>query len=369
MTTPLTPTTSLASTSENRPVADETRLGTSPTRPVDSLTSAAAEDELPAGTVDVAVLGGGAAGLSGALMLARSRRSVVVIDSGTPRNAPAEGIHGLLGNEGTAPAAYLERGRAEVRQYGGLVLAGEVAAARAADPAADGDLRFTVDLVDGRRLTARRLLLATGVRDELPDIPGLAAHWGRSVVHCPYCHGWEVRDQPIGIIATRPASLHQALMFRQLSDDITVFAAGLEIDEATRERFVARGVRLLEDPIEEIVDRPDGALAGVRLAGGEVVARSALAVATELSPRMEGLEDLGLRLEEAGGGMGQKIAAGFAGVSEVPGVWVAGNAAEPSAQVGPSAAGGALAGGHINGMLVMADADAAVAAQKQGAVV
>ena len=369
MTTPLTPTTSLASTSENRPVADETRLGTSPTRPVDSLTSAATEDELPADTVDVAVIGGGAAGLSGALMLARSRRSVVVIDSGTPRNAPAEGIHGLLGNEGTAPAAYLERGRAEVRQYGGVVLAGEVAAARAADPAADGDLRFTVDLVDGRRLTARRLLLATGVRDELPDIPGLAAHWGRSVVHCPYCHGWEVRDQPIGIIATRPASLHQALMFRQLSDDITVFAAGLEIDEATRERFVARGVRLLEDPIEEIVDRPDGALAGVRLAGGEVVARSALAVATELSPRMEGLEDLGLRLEEAGGGMGQKIAAGFAGVSEVPGVWVAGNAAEPSAQVGPSAAGGALAGGHINGMLVMADADAAVAAQKQGAVV
>ena len=356
MTTPLTPTA-------------DPRPDTPGTPPVHPRSDRATEDELPTTVVDVAVIGGGAAGLSGALMLARSRRSVVVIDAGTPRNAPAEGIHGLLGHEGTAPAEYLERGRAEVRQYGARVLTGEVAGARAANPAADGDLRFAVELVDGRHLTARRLLLATGVRDELPAIPGLAAHWGRSVVHCPYCHGWEVRDQPIGVIATRPASLHQALMFRQLSDDIIVFAAGLEIDEETRERCAARGIRIVEDPVEEVVDGPGGALAGVRLAGGEVVARTALAVATELSPRMEGLESLGLRLEDAGGGMGQKIAAGFAGVSEVPGVWIAGNAAEPSLQVGPAAAGGALAGGHINGMLVMADADAAVAAQKQGASV
>jgi len=129
-------------------------------------------DHLPTIPVDVAVLGGGAAGLSGALMLARSRRSVVVIDSGTPRNAPAEGIHALLGNEGTPPAEYLARGRAEVRQYGGRVVTGEVVSARAADPSVDGDLRFTVDLADGRTLTARRLLIATGVRDALPEIRG-----------------------------------------------------------------------------------------------------------------------------------------------------------------------------------------------------
>ncbi|GAA1491244.1 NAD(P)/FAD-dependent oxidoreductase [Brachybacterium sacelli] len=326
-------------------------------------------DELPVGTVDVVVIGGGAAGLNGALMLARSRRSVVVIDAGSPRNAPAQGIHGLLGNEGTPPGEYLERGRGELRQYGGVIVTGEVSTARATEPAAGGDLRFRVDLADGRGLTARRLLIASGARDELPEVPGLAAHWGRGVVHCPYCHGWEVRDQPIGVIATRPASLHQALMFRQLSDDVVVFAAGVEIDEEARERCAARGIRILEEPIEEILDGPEGTIAGVRLAGGEVVARTTLAVATVMSPRTEGLEGLGLRLEDVGGGMGQKIVSGFAGAAEVPGVWIAGNAADPSAQVGASAAGGALAGGHINGMLVMADAESAVAAQREAAVV
>ncbi|NMA77194.1 MAG: NAD(P)/FAD-dependent oxidoreductase, partial [Actinomycetales bacterium] len=233
---------------------------------------------------------------------------------------------------------------------------------RAAEPSAEGDLRFTVDLADGRRLTARRLLIATGIRDGLPQIPGLAAHWGRGLVHCPFCHGWEVRDQAIGVIASRPMSLHQALMFRSLTDDLTVFAADeLEIDDATRERFDALGITLIEAPIQEILADEEGGIAGVRLAGGEVVAREVLTVATEMTPRMDGLDELGLTLEDLPAGMGRKISTGSAGASEVPGVWVAGNAADPAAQVGASAAGGALAGGHIHGMLVMADADAAVA--------
>ena len=319
-------------------------------------------DALPDALLDAVVIGGGAAGLNGALMLARSRRAVAVIDSGDPRNAPAEGIHGLLGNEGTPPSAYLERGRAEVRQYGGVILSGVVTSARAAEPSAEGDLRFTVDLADGRRLTARRLLIATGIRDGLPQIPGLAAHWGRGLVHCPFCHGWEVRDQAIGVIASRPMSLHQALMFRSLTDDLTVFAADeLEIDDATRERFDALGITLIEAPIQEILADEEGGIAGVRLAGGEVVAREVLTVATEMTPRMDGLDELGLTLEDLPAGMGRKISTGSAGASEVPGVWVAGNAADPAAQVGASAAGGALAGGHIHGMLVMAGADAAVA--------
>ncbi len=325
-------------------------------------------DHLPTILVDVAVLGGGAAGLSGALMLARSRRSVVVIDSGTPRNAPAEGIHALLGNEGTPPAEYLARGRAEVRQYGGRVVTGEVVSARAADPSADGDLRFTVDLADGRTLTARRLLIATGVRDALPEIPGLAAHWGRGVVHCPFCHGWEVRDQAIGVIATGAMSSHQALMFRALSEDVTVFAAeGPELAPAARERFAALDVTVVETGIEEIVADPEGGIAGARLVDGTLVPRSVLAAATVMTPRLDGLEDLGLRLEELPAGMGSKVVTGNAGAAEVPGVWVAGNAAEPSAQVGAAAAGGALAGGHLHGMLVMADADAAVAARRDRA--
>ncbi|MGO2773994.1 MAG: NAD(P)/FAD-dependent oxidoreductase [Brachybacterium tyrofermentans] len=341
---------------------------TSPHTPAPvSLSDSSVPDALDAlgDLVDVVVIGGGAAGLNSALMLVRSLRSVVVIDSGDPRNAPAEGIHGLLGNEGTPAAEYLERGREEVRRYGGIIVPGEVTSAQAAEPSADGDLRFTVDLADGRRLTARRLLVATGLRDELPEIPGLAQHWGHGLVHCPFCHGYEVRGEAIGIIATRPASIHQALMFRQLSEDITVFVHGFELDEDSRERCAARGIPVIETGIEEIVASDDGSVAGVRLVGGEVVPRTVLVAATVMHPRLEGLDALGLAIEEVPGGMGEKISSGFAGATEVPGVWVAGNVTDPSAQVGPSAAAGSLAGGHINGMLVMADAEAAVAAHRE----
>ena len=161
---------------------------------------------------DVVVVGGGAAGLNGALMLARSRRSVVVIDAGQPRNAPADGVHGLLARDGMPPAELLERGRAEVRSYGGAVVAGTVTTI---DRLPTG---FTVGLADGRTVSARRLLVTTGVVDELPEIPGLRERWGRDVIHCPYCHGWEVRDRAIGVLASSPMVAHQALLFRQLSD-------------------------------------------------------------------------------------------------------------------------------------------------------
>ncbi|HWM07298.1 MAG TPA: NAD(P)/FAD-dependent oxidoreductase, partial [Actinophytocola sp.] len=155
---------------------------------------------------DVVVLGGGAAGLSGALMLARSRRSVLVIDAGSPRNAPAEGVHGLLGHDGIAPAELLERGRAEVRGYGGQVVTGEVVTA------AREDAGFRLTLADGGSVRARRLLVATGLVDELPAVAGLRERWGRDVVHCPYCHGWEVRARVIAVLATGPMSVHQALL-------------------------------------------------------------------------------------------------------------------------------------------------------------
>ncbi|MBD8062492.1 NAD(P)/FAD-dependent oxidoreductase [Oceanitalea stevensii] len=320
-------------------------------------------DTLPSRTVDVVVIGGGAAGLNGALMLARSRRSVVVIDGGTPRNAPAEAVHGLLALDGTPPAELYRRGREEVRGYGGTVVTGTVAAATSAQPSPDGDPRFTVTLTDGRELTARRLLVATGARDVLPDVPGLADHWGRSVVHCPYCHGWEVRDQPIGILAVGPASVHQALLFRQLTDDLVYFTRGTELDGDGRARLEALDVRVVEEPVTEVVADTDGAIAGVLLAGGGMVDRRVLAVGTSLQPRLDGLEVLGLPVEELPGAMGRRVVSGMAGTTEVPGVWVAGNVTEPMAQVGASAAAGAMAGAHINAHLVMADAGAAVAAR------
>ncbi|MFD2080831.1 Thioredoxin reductase [Actinopolymorpha cephalotaxi] len=321
-----------------------------------------ASDTLPVGTVDAVVIGGGAAGLNGALMLARSRRSVVVIDSGTPRNAPAEGVHGLLGLDGTPPAELYQRGRDEVRRYGGLVVSDEVTSALRAEPSAGGDLRFTVALASGRTLTARRLLVATGLRDVLPDVPGLAEHWGHGVVHCPYCHGWEVRDEPIGILAVGPASLHHALLFRQLTEDLVYFTRGTDLDAGTRSRLAARNVRVVDTPVAEVVTADDGRISGVRLTDGEVVPRRVLAVATTMLARTAGVDGLGLAMEDLSNGMGRRYTSGVAGVTDVPGVWVAGNATELTAQVGASAAAGALAGAQMNAQLAVADTDAALAA-------
>ncbi|WP_217177242.1 NAD(P)/FAD-dependent oxidoreductase [Streptomyces sp. AC495_CC817] len=318
-----------------------------------------ASDALAEGTVDALVIGGGAAGLNGALILARSRRSVVVIDSGLPRNASAEAVHGLLALDGTPPPEILRRGREQVRQYGGRVVFGEVVSAEPAAPSADGDLRFTVTLADGRRTTARRVLVATGLKDVLPEVPGLAEHWGHSVVHCPYCHGWEVRDEPVGILATGPASIGHAYLFRQLTEGLTYFTHGTDLDEDSRARFAARGIRVVDTPVTEVVDDEDGALAGVRLADGQVVARRVLAVAPQMQARTQGLEGLGLPVRDLPN-MGRGFASGMAGSSEVPGVWVAGNVTDPVAQVGASAAAGALAGADINKMLAIADTDAAL---------
>ncbi|ANZ41588.1 thioredoxin reductase [Lentzea guizhouensis] len=315
-------------------------------------------DAVPAGTVDVVVIGGGAAGLNGALMLARSRRSVVVVDSGTPRNAPAEAMHGFLVLDGMSPLEILERGREQVRQYGGRVVTGEVVEAAPAAPVA-GDLRFTVALADGRTITARRVLVATGLRDVLPDVPGLAEHWGRGVVHCPYCHGWEVRDEALGVLATGPASVHHALLFRQLTDDLVYFTRGIALDAEARERLAARGIRVVDTPVEEVV-AGDGGVAGLRLADGSFVARSVLAVVTRMQARAEGLDGLRLPVEDLPDGLGRRFVSGMAGTTEVPGVWVAGNATDLAAQVGASAAAGALAGAHINAQLVTADTDAAL---------
>ncbi|MFL6140615.1 MAG: NAD(P)/FAD-dependent oxidoreductase [Labedaea sp.] len=322
-------------------------------------------DELPDTTVDAVVIGGGAAGLSGALMLVRSRRSVVVIDSGTPRNAPADGVHGLLGADGIPPAELLRAGRADVRRYGGRIVAGEVTSAAHGAASVAGDPRFTVTLTGDRTLHARRLLIATGLRDQLPDVPGLARHWGHSVVHCPYCHGWEVRDEPIGVLAVGPASVHHALLFRQLTEDLTYFTHDTGLDDDTRARFAARGIRVVDTRVARIESTED-AVTGVRLCDGQVVARRVIAVATSMLARTDGLAALDLPMEDLPHGMGRRFVTGPAGTTAVPGVWVAGNATDLTAQVGAAGAAGALAGAHINADLVTADTDAALAAARRG---
>ncbi|GAB2582410.1 NAD(P)/FAD-dependent oxidoreductase [Streptomyces capparidis] len=305
---------------------------------------------------DVVVVGGGAAGLSGALMLARARRSVVVIDAGSPRNAPAEGVHGLLAREGMPPARLLERGRAEVRGYGGHVVSGEVGAVTR-----EGD-RFAVALADGRTVRARRVLVTAGLVDELPDVAGLRERWGREVLHCPYCHGWEVRDQAIGVLAGSPRSVHQALLFRQWSDDVTLFAHTLPpLSEEEAERLAARGVTVVPGEVESLVVEDDR-LVGVRLGDGTVVARQALVVAPRMVARAGFLAPLGLRPVEHPSGAGEHIPADATGRTEVPGVWVAGNVTDMTAQVGAAGAAGTAAAAQINADLIEEETRQAVAA-------
>jgi len=330
-------------------------------------------------TYDVVVIGAGAAGLAGAVALARSRRSVLVVDAGEPRNAPAGHVHNFLTRDGTPPPEIYQAGRAEVAKYGGHVEAGRVTVL-----SRDGE-RFTVQ-IGGRAVTARRLLAATGVRDELPDVPGLAERWGIDVLHCPYCHGWEVRDQRIGILATGPAAVHQAMLFRQLSPHVTVLAhAPLELAPEEREQFAALGIAVIEGPVTAVETgdggktgdgRPTGArltgarlagarLAGARLADGTRVALDALVVAPLMTANAELLAPLGLTPTEVRMGeqvMGTQIEAGPTGATSVPGVWVAGNLAGIAAQVITSAAAGLTAGAAINADLAAEDARRAAAA-------
>ncbi|GAA3466538.1 NAD(P)/FAD-dependent oxidoreductase [Nonomuraea roseola] len=305
---------------------------------------------------DVVVFGGGAAGLSGALMLARARRAVVVIDAGAPRNAPAEGVHGLLALDGTPPAELLERGRAEVRRYGGHVVSGEVVTA-----VRDTE-GFTVTLADGRSVRARRLLVATGLVDGLPDVRGLRDRWGRDVVHCPYCHGWEVRDQAIGVLATGPLSVHQALLFRQWSADVTFFSHTMPPPTGEQaQQLAARGIRVVEGEVASLEIAEDR-LVGVRLSDGRLVGRETVAVSPRMTARACFLAALGLRPAEHPSGAGEHIPSDAAGRTEVPGVWVAGNVTDLAAQVGASAAAGAAAAAQINADLVAEETRQAVAA-------
>ena len=305
---------------------------------------------------DVVVVGGGAAGLSGAVALARSRRSVLVVDAGDPRNAPAGHVHNFLSRDGTPPSELYAAGRAEVTGYGGRVETARVTAL-----ARDGE-RFGVRISteDGERtVAARRLLVATGLRDVLPDVPGLAARWGIDVLHCPYCHGWEVRGQRIGILSTGPATVHQALLFAQLSPHVTLLRhTGPALDPDQRKQLAALGVAIAEGEVERIEADADG-LTGVVLAGRGHLALDAVVVAPRMEARAELLEPLGLKPAEVLIGehsIGTRIEADRTGATAVPGVWVAGNLTDPQAQVMGAAAAGLMAGAVINFDLILDEA-------------
>lgn len=310
---------------------------------------------------DVVVVGGGPAGLSGALALSRARRTVLVVDNGEPRNAPAAGVHNYLTRDGVPPAEFAEIGRSEVKSYGGEIVDGKVTTLNRL-----ADSQFAVTLDDGRTVEARRILVATGGVDHLPDIPGLAERWGTDVIHCPYCHGWEVRDQRIGVLATSPAAVFAAQHWRQWSPRVTLFAhEGPVPSPEELDRLSARDIPVVEGRVVGLEVEADR-LTGVQLDNGGLVACDALVVAAPVRARSELLEQLGIEpvdTEVHGVVMGINIPSQPPGVTEVAGVWVAGNVTSPFDQVIGAAAAGVHAGAAINADLVAEDVERAVSEQ------
>ncbi|MEU6599458.1 NAD(P)/FAD-dependent oxidoreductase [Streptomyces flaveolus] len=306
---------------------------------------------------EVVVGGGGAAGLAAALVLGRSRRRTLVVDAGEPRNAPSAHMQGYLSRDGMSPAEFLAVGREEIARYGV-----ELVRDRGVDVTREGD--FTAVLASGRTVRARQLVIATGLKDELPPVPGLAERFGRDVVHCPYCHGWEVRDLPTGVLATSPLSVHQALMVTQWSKDVRLFLHEVGESELTDQdlrRLATAGVTVVPGEVAELVITDDR-LTGVRIAGGgpsgedTVHDLEVLYAAPRAVPNNDLLIRLGAELRETPFGSYPVI--DERGLTTVPGLWAAGNASGFAEQVINAASRGYRAGAAINGELLMADLDA-----------
>ena len=303
---------------------------------------------------DVAVVGGSAAGLAAALQLGRQRRSILVVDSGEPRNAPAAHMHSYLGHEGVPPSELTAIGREEVRRYGVEVLAG-----RAVDVTRLDDGRFRVELAGGHTVVARRVLAATGLVDDLPDIDGLAGHWGGDVIHCPFCHGFEVRDRRIVQIITHPMGLHPAGLFRQLSARFTIVlhdgvdAAGPDLDGLR-----SAGVNIVAGRVRRIVTGDDGHVAAVELTGGDRIDADAVVIGARFRVRAEAFASLGLEPAAHPSGLGDFVETDQNGETSVPGLYAAGNVTDPSQQMLQAAANGSRVGGMISFSLAHDDIEA-----------
>ncbi|MFF3229106.1 NAD(P)/FAD-dependent oxidoreductase [Nocardia suismassiliense] len=279
-------------------------------------------------------------------MLARARYTVVVVDSGEPRNATATHMHGFLTRDGMPPGELLVAGRAEVRQYGVEFVTGVATAVSASDKG------VKVEVDDAGTVHGRRLLVATGLTDDLPELPGLAERWGRDVLNCPFCHGWEVRDQVIGVLSTTPMSMHQAMLFRQWSAQLRFLPhTGPALSDTEVEELTARDIAIIPGEVAALQVANDR-LTGVRLSTGEVVELQALVCGPRFSARGDLLAPLGLTPTAHPSGIGDYIATDAAGRTEVPGVWAAGNVADPAKQlIGAAAMGAEVAVAMIDDLI------------------
>lgn len=299
---------------------------------------------------DVIIVGGSFAGLSAALQLARARRRVLLIDAGQPRNRFAKTSHGFLGHDGRTPREIVALGRRQLACYPTVEFSdGEASSARRLEPG------FAVTLADERETTASCLILATGIRDILPGTPGLGERWGHSVVHCPYCHGYELRDLALGVLGSHANSLHQALLIPDWGPTTYFTQARFEPDAQQASQLAARGVQVERTPVVELLGQAP-ALAGVRLADDRVLPIQALFIATPSRMASPLAEQLGCAFDE--GPMGPFIRVDELKQTSVPGVFAAGDAATAMGNATLASAAGMMAGVSAHRSLVMAAAGA-----------
>jgi thioredoxin reductase len=292
----------------------------------------------------VAIVGGSAAGLAAAIQLGRQRRSAIVVDADEPRNAPAAHVHGYLSREGTAPSEITAVGREEARSYGGEVVSGRVSEVTRFD----GD-RFRVTLADGHNIVARRVLAATGLVDVLPEIEGLAEGWGRDVIHCPFCHGFEFRDRRVTQIVTDAMGLHTVALFRQLTSRLTVILHDELIAQSDKvDNLRASGVDVRVGTVQRILRGADGCVQAVELSNHDRIVTDAVVVGPRFRVRAEPFVQLGLQPVAHPSGLGDFVETDATGATVVPGLFAAGNVTDPSQQVLEAAANGSRVGAMIS---------------------
>jgi thioredoxin reductase (NADPH) len=296
---------------------------------------------------DTIIIGGGAAGLSAGIVLARAQFAALIVDGGKPRNGPADHMHGYLTRDGMAPREFLATGRDEFTRFGGTLAQATVTDARHAP-----DNTFELQLDDDRALSARSVLVATGLTDDLPDIPGLAERWASDVHHCPHCHGYEVRGRTIAVIGGTKPSAHLAALLRRYSPKVTFCVNGTELDPAERRRLTAYGVHLIDPKVTRVTNTPNPNT--IHLNNGETVTCEAIFVAPRPVPHDAILTKLGA------GKVSGLVAVDSHGATDVPGLWAAGNVVNPRAQVITAAGAGSTAAINMTGWLLERDLSAAV---------
>jgi thioredoxin reductase len=287
---------------------------------------------------DCIVVGGGAAGLSAALVLGRARRRTLVVDAGGQSNLAAHGIGGLLGQDGRPPAELYAMGRRELAAYPSVeVRTGAVVNGERVD---DG---FVLEFSDGGRERTRRVLLATGMEYRPPALPGLAELWGGSVFHCPFCHGWEVRDRPLGVLARGERGVHMALLLRGWTDDVVLLTDGpADLDAVDRGRLSQAAVPVEERRVAELAAE-DGELTAIVFTDGSRLQRRGLLVATTLHQRSRLAEQLGVAPELPGPIAVDSVVVDPLCRTTIPGVFATGDLSAPFPQVAAAIAAGSLA--------------------------